>query len=173
MKNVVAGVVAAVLGIIGGTAWTVVARGPAPAAADSAVVESAADPVAAESPSHSVALAPAETGEADTNPEPTPAAVEPQPPTPSAPAPTTGAQAPAAAPSGEGEAPGADQLARIFTAMQARDAARVLSQLTDSEIRDILVRMGARQAASILSSMDPERAADLSRIVLGGREATP
>jgi hypothetical protein len=173
VKNVVAGVVAAVLGIVGGTAWRVVTHEPAPVPADSTVTEPAAEPVAAESPPDSVTLASAPTGAADATPAPTRTAVVAPSSTTAAPPSLTGAPAPAGDPSNEDEEPGADQLARIFTAMQPRDAARVLSQLTDSEIRDILVRMGARQAASILSSMDAERAAALSRIVLSGTEATP
>ncbi len=61
---------------------------------------------------------------------------------------------------------GADQLARIFSSMQARDAARVLARMEDDAVRAILTRMGARQAAAVLTNMEPERAAGLSRSVL-------
>jgi hypothetical protein len=63
---------------------------------------------------------------------------------------------------------GVEQLARIFAAMQARDAAQVLEHMSDAEVRSILTRVGARQAASILSNMNADRAAVLSRAVLGG-----
>ncbi len=63
---------------------------------------------------------------------------------------------------------GAKQLARIFAAMQPRDAAAVLGHMSDAEITSILSHIQPRQAASILSRMDPDRAAILSRSVLGG-----
>ncbi len=62
---------------------------------------------------------------------------------------------------------GAIQLAKIFSAMQPGDAARVLAEMADDEIERILAHVAARQAAAILSSLEPARAATLSRGVLG------
>lgn len=62
---------------------------------------------------------------------------------------------------------GARRLAKVFGAMKARDAARVLSELSDPEVEAILVMLGDRQAGQILSTFPAERAAALSRRVLG------
>jgi len=60
------------------------------------------------------------------------------------------------------------RLARIFAAMKPDEAAPVLSQLDDSQLEGILLAMQGRNAAPILAAMDPERAASISRRVLGG-----
>lgn len=65
-----------------------------------------------------------------------------------------------------------ERLARIFSAMRADDAAAILAQLDDEAVQSILFHLGARQAGAILGNFEPERAARLSRTVLGGREAT-
>jgi len=73
-------------------------------------------------------------------------------------------------PTGAGSAvtdEGARRLARVFGAMRAADAARVLSELSDPEVEAILIKLGDRQAGQILSTFPPDRAADLSRRVLG------
>lgn len=61
---------------------------------------------------------------------------------------------------------GSQRLAKIFGAMDPRDAAEVLQGLTDAEVSAILVQMSERKVASILSSFEPQRAASLSRTVL-------
>jgi len=60
------------------------------------------------------------------------------------------------------------RLARIFAAMKPDEAAPVLAQLDDTQLEGILLAMQGRNAAPILAEMDPERAASLSRRVLGG-----
>lgn len=60
------------------------------------------------------------------------------------------------------------RLARIFAAMKPEEAAPVLSQLNDAQLEGILLAMQGRNAAPILAEMDPERAASISRRVLGG-----
>lgn len=62
---------------------------------------------------------------------------------------------------------GARRLARVFSAMRPNDAARVLAELSDPEVEAILLRLGDRQAGQILSTFPAERAAVLSRRVLG------
>ena len=55
------------------------------------------------------------------------------------------------------------RLAKIFGAMQAKEAAKVLEQMTDSDVRTILSMMSDRQAAAILTSFSAQRAAVISR----------
>ena len=55
------------------------------------------------------------------------------------------------------------RLAKIFGAMQAKDAARVLEQMSDTDIRLILALMSDRQAAAILSALPAARAATITR----------
>ncbi len=55
------------------------------------------------------------------------------------------------------------RLAKIFGAMQSKDAARVLEQMTDADVRFILALMSDRQAAAILTSFPAARAATITR----------
>lgn len=64
-----------------------------------------------------------------------------------------------------------ERLAKIFSAMRPEDAAAILTELDDDAVQSILFHLGARQAASILGNFEPERAARLSRTVLGAKEA--
>ena len=63
----------------------------------------------------------------------------------------------------------ARQLARMFTAMRAQDAAAVLQHMTNAEVIGVLRFLSARQAGAVLSALDRERAAELSRELLNGR----
>ncbi len=74
-------------------------------------------------------------------------------------------------PAGDLNPEGIRRMARIFTAMKPKDAAAVLERMTDAEVQGVMLQMGDRAAAGILSVFDPERAAALSQIVLGRREA--
>lgn len=65
-----------------------------------------------------------------------------------------------------------ERLAKLFGQMQPREAARVMTQMTDPEIQMILSLLGDRQASGILGSLPPERAAAVSRLVIGGDERT-
>ena len=60
------------------------------------------------------------------------------------------------------------RLAKIFSAMAAKDAAKVLDQMTDGDVRAILGMMNDRQAAAILTSMTATRAAAITK---GGNKA--
>ena len=75
-------------------------------------------------------------------------------------------EAAAAAPRFDEE--GAKRLSKIFGAMDARDASKVLKEMSNEEVKVILYQMSDRLAAAILGQFDPERAADLSRVVLRG-----
>lgn len=72
------------------------------------------------------------------------------------------------------EANGAQaRLAQIFGSMDAKAAASVLVELSDTEITEILAHLSARKAGNIIKSMPAERAATLSRVMLmtGGGDA--
>ncbi|MCR4438153.1 MAG: hypothetical protein QHJ34_03820 [bacterium] len=60
---------------------------------------------------------------------------------------------------------GARELAKIYDAMPAQQAAAVLSQLEIETVAQILVLLRERQAAKILSAMDSQRAAEISRTI--------
>lgn len=86
----------------------------------------------------------------------------------SAPA-TSGAKASATDTSRAG-APAPGRIAKIFAAMSAKDAARVLQQLDDADVQTVLGGLNDKQAAAILSGFPPERAAAISRAVLRGKK---
>jgi hypothetical protein len=80
----------------------------------------------------------------------------------------------AAADTTPGAASGTLRLSKIFGAMKAPDAAKVLQNLDDEEVSAILFHLSDRKAAEILGNFVPERAATLSRAVLtsrGGEES--
>lgn len=60
----------------------------------------------------------------------------------------------------------AQRLARVFARMNPRAAAPILSNLSDAEIQLILMDVPDRTVAEILSSMEPERAARLTRLLI-------
>ncbi len=66
----------------------------------------------------------------------------------------------------EGEGNPERRLAKIFGAMRPQEAARVLEQMDDSDVKTILNYLGDRQAAAILGSFRPERAAGISRLTM-------
>lgn len=53
--------------------------------------------------------------------------------------------------------------AKVLESMQAENAARILNDLTDEEVKSVLVFVKKRQAAKILSAIEPERAARILR----------
>lgn len=55
------------------------------------------------------------------------------------------------------------RIAKIFSAMQSKDAAKVLEQMSDNDIRVILTLMGDKQAAAILVALPAPRAAAISK----------
>lgn len=71
----------------------------------------------------------------------------------------------------EEDATGAvERLARVFARMSPRDAAPVLSNLSDAEVRVILMQVPDRIVAEILASLEPERAARLTRLLIRAGE---
>jgi flagellar motility protein MotE (MotC chaperone) len=61
------------------------------------------------------------------------------------------------------------RVAKIFTSMDAKAAAKVLEQMNDNDVHIILGYVGAKQAAAILSALPPERVAKLSKLEMGTR----
>ena len=66
------------------------------------------------------------------------------------------------------------RLARVFASMDAKQAARVLEHMADTDAEVILSYVGTRQAASIMAELPPERVATLSKMAIkdaqsGGR----
>jgi len=53
--------------------------------------------------------------------------------------------------------------AKLLEAMPPEDAAKILSNLTDEETKELLKYVKARQAAKIIASIQPERASKLFR----------
>jgi hypothetical protein len=64
------------------------------------------------------------------------------------------------------------RLARTFGAMSAKDAARVMEQMSDADINTLLGHLNERQAAGILANISPERAARLGERTLRGSEGS-
>ena len=62
----------------------------------------------------------------------------------------------------------ARQLARVFSAMRAQDAAAVLEHMSNDEVIDVLRFLNSRAAGAVLSALDDARAAELSRELLNG-----
>jgi hypothetical protein len=88
----------------------------------------------------------------------------------SAPAPTNGAAKPVTADTSRSGATAPGRIAKIFAAMSAKDAARVLQQLDDADVQTVLGGLNDKQAAAILSGFPPERAAAISRAALRGKK---
>ena len=61
------------------------------------------------------------------------------------------------------------RVAKIFTSMDAKAAAKVLVQMNDNDIHIILGYVGAKQAAQIMTELPPERVAKLSKLEMGTR----
>lgn len=59
------------------------------------------------------------------------------------------------------------RVAKIFTSMDAKAAAKVLVQMNDNDIHIILGYVGAKQAAQIMTELPPERVAKLSKLEMG------
>ncbi|HEX4882611.1 MAG TPA: hypothetical protein VFX05_00650 [Casimicrobiaceae bacterium] len=62
--------------------------------------------------------------------------------------------------------PGAAKLAKIFAAMPAKDAAKVLEQLDDSDVQSVISTLREKQAAAVIQNLPPERAARITKAVL-------
>jgi len=60
------------------------------------------------------------------------------------------------------------RLAKVFTAMDAKQAAKVLEHMDDHDVQVILGYVGPRQAASIMNALPAQRVAALSKLAMGG-----
>lgn len=58
------------------------------------------------------------------------------------------------------------RIAKVFGAMQALDAARVLEQMDDADVRTILASLNNKQQAAILGTFPTQRAATIMRATL-------
>lgn len=65
------------------------------------------------------------------------------------------------------------RLGRIFAAMQPREAAKVLEQMNDGDVVRILGMLQERQAAAVLTSLPPPRAAAITRNGLAPAGSNP
>jgi hypothetical protein len=62
------------------------------------------------------------------------------------------------------------RIAKVFTSMDAKQAAKVLEHMTDNDVKVILGYVGVKQAASIMAALPPERVATLSKLAMQGRK---
>jgi flagellar motility protein MotE (MotC chaperone) len=74
-----------------------------------------------------------------------------------------------ARPGAPGDTASERRIAKVFTSMDAKQAAKVLEHMADSDVEIILGYVGPRQAASILAALPPERVATLSKIAMQGK----
>ena len=65
------------------------------------------------------------------------------------------------------------RLAKIFGAMQAKDAGKVLEQMSDADVRTVLGMMSDRQAAAILATFPASRAAAVTKSSSRAPGSTP
>jgi len=89
---------------------------------------------------------------------------------PKLPGPTTPATNDATVPATSLLLPGS-RITKIFTAMQPKDAAKVLEQMDESDVVTILTAVGEKRAAQILALLPTPRAAAVSKSVLSGKRA--
>jgi len=60
------------------------------------------------------------------------------------------------------------RIAKVFGAMQARDAARILQQMDDGDVKVIMGSLSPKQQAAILGQFPAQRAALIARTTLRG-----
>jgi Mg/Co/Ni transporter MgtE len=60
------------------------------------------------------------------------------------------------------------RIAKVFTSMDAKQAAKVLEHMSDGDVQIILGYVGVKQAAQIMSALPPERVATLSKLSMAG-----
>jgi flagellar motility protein MotE (MotC chaperone) len=63
------------------------------------------------------------------------------------------------------------RVAKVFTSMDATQAAKVLEHMSDGDVQIILGYVGVKQAAAIMAALPPERVATLSKLAMrsGGK----
>ncbi len=69
--------------------------------------------------------------------------------------------------------PAVTKLAKIFAAMPAKDAAKVMEQLDDHEVQSLLESLNEKQAAAILQNFPSARAAAISKAALRAAMVKP
>ena len=60
------------------------------------------------------------------------------------------------------------RVAKVFTSMDAKQAAKVLEHMSDGDVETILGYVGVKQAAAIMAALPPERVATLSKLAMKG-----
>jgi hypothetical protein len=60
------------------------------------------------------------------------------------------------------------RVAKVFTSMDAKQAAKVLEHMSDGDVQIILGYVGVKQAAAIMAALPPERVATLSKLAMKG-----
>jgi hypothetical protein len=60
------------------------------------------------------------------------------------------------------------RVAKVFTSMDAKQAAKVLEHMSDGDVQIILGYVGVKQAAAIMAALPPERVATLSKLAMNG-----
>ena|SRR5579884_82768 len=63
------------------------------------------------------------------------------------------------------------RIAKVFTSMDAKQAAKVLEHMSDGDVQIILGYVGVKAAAQIMAELPPERVANLSKLAMqpGGK----
>ena len=61
------------------------------------------------------------------------------------------------------------RIAKVFTSMDAKQAAKVLEHMSDNDVHVILGYVGVKQAAQIMAALPPERVAKLSKLAMGSK----
>ena len=69
--------------------------------------------------------------------------------------------------------PATAKMAKIFAAMPAKEAAKVMVQLDDDDLEAIIGSVSEKQAAAILQNFPPERAAAVSKAVMRSSVGKP
>jgi hypothetical protein len=62
------------------------------------------------------------------------------------------------------------RIAKVFTSMDAKQAAKVLEHMSDNDVEIILGYVGPRPAAAIMAELPPERVALLSKLAMQGKK---
>jgi hypothetical protein len=62
------------------------------------------------------------------------------------------------------------RIAKVFTSMDAKQAAKVLEHMSDNDVEVILGYVGPRPAAAIMAELPPERVALLSKLAMQGKK---
>lgn len=60
------------------------------------------------------------------------------------------------------------RIAKVFTSMDPKQAAKVLEHMSDGDVQIILGYVGVKQAAAIMAELPPERSATLSKMAIKG-----